>query len=129
MKRMFIVLAGVVLTGVGVCLSSLKESENSNAQEPLEDSAALTVDVKYLFERALTKEEADTYINNMESVGIIKHLNPSDTIPTDNFNSNFLNVGTKIYITDKGMVAVYEDGDEYYACLLKINPNVYVNPT
>lgn len=129
MKRMFIVLAGVVLTGVGVCLSSLKEFENSNAQEPLEDSAALTVDVKYLFERALTKEEADTYINNMESVGIIKHLNPSDTIPTDNFNSNFLNVGTKIYITDKGMVAVYEDGDEYYACLLKINPNVYVNPT
>ncbi len=90
-------------------------------EEKPANTAPWTLNVQYVFTRELTKDEADKYIQNIESIGTVKKMVPDYQLPIDNFASNFLYEGTKLYLVNNQVIAVYDDGATYYAMLLDVS--------
>lgn len=100
--------------------AQLSETEKIDNDSP-EAEAPPMLTVHYYFEEKLSKEEADAYINGIESTAEVTDTIDLSIVPADNFSSNFLEKGTKLYFVDKVIVAVYDDGENYYAALLAVS--------
>lgn len=92
----------------------------SNKEVPA-DTAPMVLNVQYIFNKDLTKEEADKYIQGVESIGKVTSMVSDNLMPIDNFSANFLYEGTELYMVEEGVVAIYDDGETYYAVLLIVN--------
>lgn len=86
--------------------------------EIIENSAPPILSVHYYFQKELSKEEVAEYIQDTESMGEVTSSIPLSNVPTENFSSNFLKEGTKLYFVDERIVAVYDDEEDFYAALL-----------
>lgn len=126
MKKIFVgILCSVLIAAFSGCKSHPDntdavlsgETESTNNENPDIDAPPMLT-VHYYFEEKLSKEEADAYIKDIESIAEVTNSIDLSVVPTDNFSSNFLEKGTKLYFVDKGIVAVYDDAENYYAALL-----------
>lgn len=112
MKKVLISLLFALLF---VTMCSCKKEENSA------NTAPWALNIQYTFTRELTKIEANQYIQDIESIGTVEKMVSDYQMPIDNFSSNFLFEGTELYLINNQIVAVYDDGETYYAMLLDVS--------
>lgn len=101
-------------------MCSCVEKTDDNFDLPAENSCPYTLTVQYTFEKWLSETEAYEYIKDAESIGEVQISIDEMHMPTENFSSNFLTEGAKLYVVDEGIVAI-EDSENFYAALLVIS--------
>ena len=102
----------------------IQSSEDTSPEEPEDNSAPAMLTVHYYFKEKLSKEAADEYIKGIESIAEVTDSVDLNVVPADNFSSNFLEKGTKLYVVADGIVAVYDDDENYYAALLAVDKDI-----
>ena len=102
----------------------IQSSEDTLPEEPEDNSAPSILTVHYYFKEKLSKEAADEYIKGIESIAEVTDNVDLSVVPADNFSSNFLEKGTKLYLVADSIVAVYDDAENYYAALLAIDGGI-----
>lgn len=96
------------------CSQNLETETATNVCPPV-------LNIQYYFEKNLSKDEAYEYIQGIESMREVTSTIPLSNMPTENYSSNFLQTGTKLYMVDEGIIAITDDEEDFYAALLVVH--------